>query len=83
LKITIVLFIVAILRAWAITPPPGDGVGVGGLAIALAAQKTVENFFGEFAIITDRQVATASGQYYPRPDSKSKPLVRPVRLEEV
>ncbi|MGA8027138.1 MAG: hypothetical protein WB992_08320, partial [Bryobacteraceae bacterium] len=32
------------------------GVGVGGLAVALAAQKTLENLFGSIAIITDRPV---------------------------
>lgn len=30
------------------------GLGVGGLAVALAAQKTLENFFGGVAIIADR-----------------------------
>jgi MscS family membrane protein len=33
------------------------GVGIGGIAIALAAQKTIENLFGGFAIITDGPVA--------------------------
>jgi MscS family membrane protein len=32
------------------------GLGVGGIAIALAAQKTLENLFGGFAIITDQPV---------------------------
>ncbi len=32
------------------------GVGVGGLAIALAAQKTLENLFGSISVITDRPV---------------------------
>ena len=32
------------------------GVGVGGLAVALAAQKTIENFFGGVSVITDRPV---------------------------
>jgi MscS family membrane protein len=32
------------------------GLGVVGLAAALAAQKTVENFFGGLALITDRPV---------------------------
>ncbi|MBV9156059.1 MAG: mechanosensitive ion channel family protein [Acidobacteriaceae bacterium] len=32
------------------------GVGVGGLAVALAAQKTLENLFGSIAVITDRPV---------------------------
>jgi MscS family membrane protein len=32
------------------------GVGVGGLAVALAAQKTIENLFGSVAVISDRPV---------------------------
>lgn len=32
------------------------GVGVGGLAVALAAQKTLENLFGSISVITDRPV---------------------------
>src|SRR5207248_1522615 len=32
------------------------GLGVGGLAIALAAQKTIENLFGGVAVISDRPV---------------------------
>jgi MscS family membrane protein len=32
------------------------GVGVGGLAVALAAQKTIENLFGGVSVITDRPV---------------------------
>ncbi len=32
------------------------GVGVGGLAVALAAQKTLENLFGGVAVISDRPV---------------------------
>lgn len=32
------------------------GVGVGGLAIALAAQKTLENLFGSVSVIMDRPV---------------------------
>lgn len=32
------------------------GVGVGGLAVALAAQKTLENLFGGISILTDRPV---------------------------
>jgi MscS family membrane protein len=33
------------------------GLGVGGVALALAAQKTIENLFGGVAVITDRPVA--------------------------
>src|SRR6202035_2199170 len=32
------------------------GLGVGGLAVALAAQKTLENLFGGISIIGDRPV---------------------------
>ncbi len=32
------------------------GLGVGGIAIALAAQKTIENLFGGVALISDRTV---------------------------
>ncbi len=32
------------------------GLGVGGIAIALAAQKTIENLFGGVAVISDRPV---------------------------
>jgi len=59
LKITIVLLsIAAVLSAWGYnTTTILAGLGVGGLAIALAAQKTVENLFGGVAVITDRPVA--------------------------
>jgi MscS family membrane protein len=30
------------------------GLGIGGIAVALAAQKTIENLFGGFSILTDR-----------------------------
>jgi MscS family membrane protein len=30
------------------------GLGIGGIAVALAAQKTIENLFGGIAILTDR-----------------------------
>ena len=58
LKITIVLLAVAaVLSAWGYnTTTILAGLGVGGLAIALAAQKTVENLFGGVAVITDRPV---------------------------
>jgi MscS family membrane protein len=32
------------------------GLGVGGIAIALAAQKTIENLFGGVAVVSDRPV---------------------------
>ena len=59
LKITIlILTITAILSGWGYhTTTILAGLGVGGLAIALAAQKTIENLFGGVAVITDRPVA--------------------------
>jgi len=30
------------------------GLGIGGIAVALAAQKTIENLFGGFSVLTDR-----------------------------
>src|SRR5439155_4038801 len=32
------------------------GLGVGGLAVALAAQKTVENLFGSVSLVADQPV---------------------------
>lgn len=32
------------------------GLGIGGIALALAAQKTIENFFGGVAVVGDRPV---------------------------
>jgi MscS family membrane protein len=32
------------------------GLGIGGLAVALAAQETVKNFFGGIALIADQPV---------------------------
>jgi MscS family membrane protein len=59
LKITIlILTTAAILSSWGYnTTTIVAGLGVGGLAIALAAQKTIENLFGGVAVITDRPVA--------------------------
>jgi MscS family membrane protein len=58
LKLTIlVLMIAAVLGDWGYnTTTILAGLGVGGLAIALAAQKTIENFFGGVAVISDRPV---------------------------
>jgi MscS family membrane protein len=58
LKILILLIaIAAILGSWGYnTTTILAGLGVGGLAIALAAQKTIENLFGGVAVITDRPV---------------------------
>jgi MscS family membrane protein len=58
LKITIVtLMATALLSNWGYnTGTILAGLGVGGVALALAAQKTVENLFGGVAVITDRPV---------------------------
>jgi len=46
-----------VLRAWGYnTNTILAGLGVGGLAVALAAQKTIENLFGGISVITDRPV---------------------------
>ena len=56
--VILLLFIAAILSNWGYnTSTILAGLGVGGLAIALAAQKTVENLFGGVAVISDRPVA--------------------------
>lgn len=59
IKITIlVLMVAAILSDWGYnTTTLVAGLGVGGIAIALAAQKTIENFFGGVAVVSDRPVA--------------------------
>ena len=58
IKIVIfVLTVTAILSNWGYsTTTVLAGVGVGGLAVALAAQKTIENLFGGVAVISDRPV---------------------------
>ncbi len=58
LKVAILLLtIAAILSSWGYnTNTILAGLGVGGLAIALAAQKTIENLFGGVAVITDQPV---------------------------
>ena len=54
------LFLIAILTvvtAWGYsTSTILAGLGVGGLAVALAAQKTIENLFGGISVIGDRPV---------------------------
>ncbi len=56
----LLLFLIAILgilSAWGYnTSTILAGLGVGGLAIALAAQKTIENLFGGISVIGDRPV---------------------------
>jgi MscS family membrane protein len=47
----------AVLSAWGYnTTTILAGLGVGGLAVALAAQKTIENLFGGISVIGDRPV---------------------------
>jgi MscS family membrane protein len=59
-SIKIVVFCLAVIwvfSAWGYnTNAILAGVGVGGLAVALAAQKTIENLFGGVALISDRPV---------------------------
>jgi MscS family membrane protein len=56
----LLLFLIAILSvvgAWGYnTSTILAGLGVGGLAVALAAQKTIENLFGGVSVIGDRPV---------------------------
>src|SRR5262249_40680833 len=54
-KAAIVVFaITAVLGAWGYnTSTIVAGLGIGGVAIALAAQKTIENLFGGIAVISD------------------------------
>ena len=58
--LNLTLFLIAILSvfsAWGYnTSTILAGLGVGGLAVALAAQKTIENLFGGVSVIGDRPV---------------------------
>lgn len=58
LKLVILVFAFAgLLGDWGYnTSAILAGLGVGGIAIALAAQKTIENLFGGVAVISDRPV---------------------------
>jgi MscS family membrane protein len=52
------LAVTAVLSNWGYnTTTILAGLGVGGLAIALAAQKTIENLFGGVSVISDRPVS--------------------------
>jgi MscS family membrane protein len=57
-KIAIFCFaLLVVLQQWGYnTSTILAGVGVGGVAIALAAQKTIENLFGGVSLISDRPV---------------------------
>jgi MscS family membrane protein len=59
LKITVLMLtIAAILSDWGYNATAIlAGLGVGSIAIALAAQKTIENFFGSVSVISDRPVS--------------------------
>jgi MscS family membrane protein len=59
MKLTIWLIALAtVLGSWGYNATTiVAGLGVGGLAIALAAQKTIENFFGGISVISDRPVS--------------------------
>lgn len=58
LKLVILaLGIVAVLSSWGYNMTALlTGLGIGGVAVALAAQKTIENLFGSVAVISDRPV---------------------------
>jgi MscS family membrane protein len=58
IKLVVFLFaILSVLSVWGYnTSTILAGVGVGGLAVALAAQKTIENLFGGISVIGDRPV---------------------------
>jgi MscS family membrane protein len=58
LKVSIVVLAgITVLSTWGYnTTTILAGLGVGGLAVALAAQKTIENLIGGVAVITDRPV---------------------------
>lgn len=58
LKLSLYLLVViSVIGAWGYnTSAILAGLGVGGLAVALAAQKTIENLFGGISVIGDRPV---------------------------
>lgn len=58
-KITMFVFAAtAVIGSWGYnTSTILAGLGIGGIAIALAAQKTIENLFGGVAVVSDRPVA--------------------------
>ena len=58
LKVTLYLIaVLSIISAWGYnTSTILAGLGVGGIAVALAAQKTIENLFGGISVIGDRPV---------------------------
>lgn len=59
IKIAILIFaVMAVIGSWGYnTNTIWAGLGIGGVAVALAAQKTIENLFGGVAVVSDRPVA--------------------------
>jgi MscS family membrane protein len=56
--LVLVLIVAAVLSAWGYnTTTLLAGLGIGGVALALASQKTLENLFGSVAVISDRPVS--------------------------
>ena len=56
--VILLLMIAALLSEWGYnTTTIVASLGVGGIAVALAAQKTIENFFGGVSVVADRPVA--------------------------
>src|SRR6202041_1910326 len=54
----LILGIVGVLSSWGYnTTTLLTGLGIGGVAIALAAQKTIENLFGSVAVVSDQPVS--------------------------
>ncbi|MBX9603366.1 MAG: mechanosensitive ion channel family protein [Bryobacteraceae bacterium] len=52
--IVFVVIVIAILNLWGVqTGAAVAGLGIGGLAIAFGAQKTVENFIGGVSVLSD------------------------------
>jgi MscS family membrane protein len=52
------LIFAAVLSEWGYnTTTLLAGLGIGGVALALASQKTIENLFGSVAVISDRPVS--------------------------
>ena len=58
LKVAALAFgLIAVLGSWGFnTNTVLTGLGIGGVAIALAAQKTIENLFGGVAVVSDQPV---------------------------
>lgn len=55
--VVFVLIIIAILNLWGVqTGAAVAGLGIGGLALAFGAQKTVENFIGGVSVLSDEVI---------------------------